>query len=130
MSEIKIYVELLGQKQKGEWFSLPVAPSIVSQKLGVDDSGNEEIIISDYEAPFRIRETDRIVDLKAMVEQFKAMPAEFQKHAKYLIDEYYTDVFICFRSILLVVLFLVFSHLVILVDICVEKVIRIKFLLD
>ncbi|MHC5250671.1 antirestriction protein ArdA [Enterococcus sp. LJL90] len=92
MSEIKIYVELLGQKHKGEWFSLPVPPSTVSQKLGMEDVGSKETIISDYEAPFVIHETDRIEKLNVVVERFKEMPAVFQKYTKVLLDEYFQDI--------------------------------------
>lgn len=92
MSEIKIYVELAGQRQSSSWFTLPVSLGTVSQKLGVEDIASAETIISDYEAPFAIRETDRLDKLNVVVERFKEIPAVFQKHTKVLLDEYFQDI--------------------------------------
>ncbi|ACA83637.1 antirestriction protein ArdA [Leuconostoc citreum] len=75
-SEIKIFVGALNVPSLGQWFTLPVSPSRVTQVLtdkGAIGSGtgNEEIMISDYEAPFKIDPYESIVKLNNMVESAK-----------------------------------------------------------
>lgn len=92
MADIKVYVELAGQRQSGAWFTLPVSLGKVSQKLGIEDAIAAETIISDYQAPFSIHENDRLDKLNVTVERFKEMPAVFQKYTKVLLDEYFQDI--------------------------------------
>ncbi|GDZ83437.1 hypothetical protein LCIT_06790 [Leuconostoc citreum] len=75
-SEIKIFVGAVNVPSLGQWFTLPVSPNRVTQVLiekGAIGSGtgNEEIIISDYEAPFKIDPYESIVKLNNMVESAK-----------------------------------------------------------
>lgn len=75
-SEIKIFVGAVNVPSLGQWFTLPVSTSRVTQVLtekGVirSDTGNEEIMISDYEAPFKIDPYESIVKLNNMVESAK-----------------------------------------------------------
>lgn len=75
-SEIKIFVGALNVPSLGQWFTLPVSPSRVTQVLTEKGAigagtGNEEIIISDYKAPFKIDPYESIVKLNNMVESAK-----------------------------------------------------------
>ncbi|WP_242966035.1 antirestriction protein ArdA [Leuconostoc citreum] len=75
-SEIKIFVGAVNVPSLGQWFTLPVSPSRVTQVLTEKGAigagtGNEEIIISDYEAPFKIEPYESLVKLNNMVESAK-----------------------------------------------------------
>ncbi|WP_405466145.1 antirestriction protein ArdA [Leuconostoc mesenteroides] len=75
-SEIKIFVGAVNVPSLGQWFTLPVSPSRVTQVLTEkgaigSDTGNEEIMISDHEAPFKIDPYESIVKLNNMVESAK-----------------------------------------------------------
>jgi len=75
-SEIKIFVGAVNAPSNGQWFTLPVSPVTVTQTLmnkGVIGPGteNEEIMISDYEAPFKIDPYESINKLNNVVESAK-----------------------------------------------------------
>lgn len=69
----KIFVGAVNAPSFGQWFGLPVSPRQVNQVLtnkGVIGPGidNEELLISDYEAPFKIDPYDSIDKLNNMIE--------------------------------------------------------------
>lgn len=56
---MQVFIVNLGKYNEGEsigaWFSLPVDPDEIAEKLGLDEQ-YEEIAIHDYEAPFEVSE--------------------------------------------------------------------------
>lgn len=65
--EIKVYVQNLAKyvsgRHKGRWITLPMGEEEL-EKIKQDILGNdEELLISDYEAPFKIGEYDRLEKL-------------------------------------------------------------------
>jgi hypothetical protein len=70
--DIKIFVGAVNQPSFGQWFTLPISPRKVEEALRKQqvigpDTGNEEIMISDYEAPFQIMEYESIEKLNRVV---------------------------------------------------------------
>lgn len=75
-SESKIFVGAVNAPSFGQWFTLPVSSSRVRQVLtdmgaiGMG-TGNEEMMISDYEAPFRIDSYESIEKINQIIESAK-----------------------------------------------------------
>lgn len=55
MEEMRVYIANLGKYVEGElvgaWFTVPVSPDEVRERIGLDDQ-YEEYAIHDYELPF------------------------------------------------------------------------------
>ncbi|MDH6363692.1 antirestriction protein [Enterococcus sp. PF1-24] len=89
--DVKVYVENLSggySNKKGQWFELPVPHSELVAKIGIDGV-LEECIITDYESPFPIKETDSIENLNSFVSEFQALPDYIQKNAKVLVENFF-----------------------------------------
>lgn len=90
---VQIYVENLSERNKGRgnWFELPVSMNDLSRKFGLDDDF-DEYIITDYEAPFDIKEFDSIEKLNEIAEQLDEVPDYILRHMNELIGDYYGDI--------------------------------------
>lgn len=71
MEEMQVFIVNLGKYNEGEatgqWFSLPVDPDEMADKLGLDDQ-YEEFAIHDYEAPFEVGEYMSLDELNHLAE--------------------------------------------------------------
>lgn len=95
MNTIKIFLTNLGKYNEGEligkWFTLPIDDlSEALDKIGVyPNSEYEEFFISDYEAPFPIREYESIDKLNEIAELMEVMEDEDIKIAIAIHDHLY-----------------------------------------
>ncbi len=84
MDAMRVFIVNLGRynegKDTGEWFTLPVEPEEVKERLGLDES-HEEYAIHDYELPFEIDEYESLERLNHLAE----LAEEFDNHG-YLDD--------------------------------------------
>lgn len=93
--EIRIYLTNLGAYNRGalvgKWFDLPVddVGEMEQEVLNMKGSlpGDEELFITDFEAPFGIEEYESLVDLNDFVEWFSALDEYDQDKVAYLMDE-------------------------------------------
>ena len=71
---MKIYITNLAKYNegvlKGEWVSLPIDETALQSKIKNILGSDEELFISDYEAPVKIDEYDSISDLNDLAGQF------------------------------------------------------------
>ncbi len=88
-STIKIYVANLAQYNNGniigDWFELPVSFSDISKKCQLSAS-EEEWIILDYEAPFKIHEYVDINQLNEIADQLEEVATENLNYLGELLD--------------------------------------------
>lgn len=86
---IKIYVANLAQYNNGnivgDWFELPSSFSEISKKCQLSPT-EEEWIILDYEAPFKIGEYDSIDHLNEIAEELSAVSNENLQYLDSLYD--------------------------------------------
>ena len=80
--EMQVYISNLGKYNEGElvgaWFTPPIDPEDVKEKIGLD-SEYEEYAIHDYELPFDINEYTSIEDINrlcALAEELFGTPIE------------------------------------------------------
>ena len=86
--KIKIYVESATGRAagyKGQWFELPKSISVIKSLVQLKD--NDEYIISDYEAPFKIREHAKIEVLNDMAKKMEDIPESLLKASNILIGD-------------------------------------------
>ncbi|MGM0113482.1 antirestriction protein ArdA [Enterococcus sp. DIV0187] len=76
----------VGGTIQGGWFDLPVEYSEIVNKLGLNDS-EEETIILDSETPFIVGQYDSLDHLNELYEQYLELPSEVRDHAKELIGD-------------------------------------------
>lgn len=97
-SEIKIYVANLAQYNNGyivgDWFDLPISFSEISKKCQLSAS-EEEWIILDYEAPFKIHEFFSIERLNSIADDLAGVS---NNHIKYLSELFDYGVFSDFEE--------------------------------
>lgn len=88
-SEIKIYVANLAQYNNGnivgDWFVLPISFTEISKKCHLNQN-EEEWIILDYEAPFKIHEYDSIERLNTIAEELAGISNDHMKYLAELFD--------------------------------------------
>lgn len=88
-SEIKIYVANLAQYNNGnivgDWFDLPISFTEISKKCQLNQN-EEEWIILDYEAPFKIHEYDSIERLNTIAEELSGVSNDHMKYLAELFD--------------------------------------------
>lgn len=93
---MQIFVENMSVKspgsRRGSWFELPVSMNELSKKIGLNDY-NDEYSITDYEAPFPIRESESIDKLNQIAIQLEEMPDFIVKHIDVLTEEYYGSIY-------------------------------------
>ena len=70
---MKIYITNLAKYNegvlKGEWISLPMDESALQSKINSILGSDEELFISDYEAPIKISEYDSITELNDLADK-------------------------------------------------------------
>lgn len=67
MNEIKIFIK---NKELGRWFTLPSSLEEIQESIGLDET-QETFLISDYEAPFKIHESDSLDMLNHIAELYE-----------------------------------------------------------
>lgn len=72
MVEIKIFVTNLGKRAKGtklgRWFTLPTSYEDIAEEIDMEEQ--DDYLIQEYEAPFKINEQDSIENLNYIAELF------------------------------------------------------------
>lgn len=87
---LKIFLGTINKPAEGLWFDL-------TEEVGREDAmevweGVSELIISDYEADFPIKETSNIVELVELGETFEEMTELQQAVLTHLIDDQHGDI--------------------------------------
>lgn len=94
MEEMRVYVANLGKYAEGElvgaWFTVPVNPDEVRERIGLDDQ-YEEYAIHDYELPFEIDEYTPIEEVNRLCKMVQDLPEDMQ--------DVLSDLSCCFSSI-------------------------------
>ncbi|WP_348922147.1 antirestriction protein ArdA [Enterococcus rotai] len=89
MDEIKIFVAPYTNPSLGRWFTLPMSVSQIENEVRriANDESIEDFMISDFEAPFKISETEGLDYVNELAEKLEDLPDEV-KHNLVRLSEY------------------------------------------
>ena len=94
MEEMRVYIANLGKYVEGElvgaWFTVPVNPDEVRERIGLNDE-YEEYAIHDYELPFEISEYTPIEEVNHLCEMVWELPEDIQ--------DVFPELLRCFNSV-------------------------------
>lgn len=88
MCEVRVYLTNLAQynagKLIGKWLDFPLEEDELKDAVKGVLGSDEEYFITDYEAPFRIREYENLNELNSFVEEIEKLPEHDQERVIYL----------------------------------------------